>query len=102
MLLSHVFAFLEAFSHKRELTEGLFGSSKSRCCLAKIKLRVAAVVAAKPTGSGFDGEKVLDFHRRDLRLGSSARKGSVFLTLECGYWTAEDEAALRKAMDEAK
>lgn len=82
VLLSNVFALLEALSHKRELTEGLFGSSKGGGCLAKIKLRISAVVAAKPAGSMFDGKKVLDFHRRGLGLGSSARKADVFVALE--------------------
>ena len=58
MLLPDVFALLEAFSGKRKHAEGLFGSAKCCSSLAEIKLRVTAVIAAKPTGSGFNGEKV--------------------------------------------
>ena len=47
-------------------------------------------------------ERAKDFAVVVFKTTGTIPYSSVFFTLECGYWTAADEAALRQAMDEAK
>lgn len=47
-------------------------------------------------------ERAADFAVVVLKTEGTIPYSSVFLTLECGYWTAEDEAALRQAMEKAE
>jgi D-ribose pyranose/furanose isomerase RbsD len=46
-----------------------------------------------------DNDRAKDFAVIVFKTEGTIPYSSVFLTLECGYWTAADEAALRQAME---